>query len=863
MKVLTKLPVIFLLLCMAQNLQAVTWYVKINGNDNNSGTSWQQAFQSIQYAINTAAYGDEIWVAEGIYTPTEDPAGNTYFSSTRTFYLKNGVKLFGGFSGMETMRHQRNWETHPTILSGLYATPNQFSAHVVISVNDDATTEINGFTIREGIGSFFAFINVESTNVSGDQGGGMANYNTYTTIANCTFTLNYSGSGIGMYNQNGAPTITNCTFYDNRDPGVGGFGGGIYNYYSQPVISQCAFIDNKSKGGGGVYNNNTNTAITDCVFTGNTGAGIVNQNSTVQILRCVINSNQGGGISIGGGNVSVDNCQIIGNNQNNGSGAGISCSSASASFTNCVIAGNNASNYGGGMYVNSCSPTLTNCTVTGNKANVVGGGIYGIYNTPQLKNCVVWDNKVDYPEYTAYSSFFSIFGPAPVITYSLVEHLTDSSNGNLDGISTAGDAAYPQFIAPFNPANAPSNTGDVHLSPCSPLADAGTATGAPGNDLEGSLRPVNNGIDLGALELQGSVMSPATYYPDMDGDGYGNNVTGIIACLPPMGYVNNNLDCDDGDPEVYYGAEELCDGKDNNCNNVLDDLPMGSSGSWSAVSVGNAGGTGDYPVCNAQSNDVFTIGATGYSTSTSDQLQVVSQLLCGNSSITARVLSVSGGGWAGVFIRESLAPGAKKASLKTQLSNFIRREIRTTDNAAVNMLNINRPQHTWLQLVRTGTNITGYTSLDGVSWSFAFSATVSMANCVYVGLFSESINATTTTTASFDQVTISGSAQSLAANPGLTIQTPAEIQPPQEWNVYPNPTTGKINLQIPGIPDQEIHIKVFNTLGNCVMDEKTSTMNNPVFQWDLSNLPNGIYWIQFDLAGQTPWSQKLVLAQGQ
>jgi hypothetical protein len=64
-----------------------------------------------------------------------------------------------------------------------------------------------------------------------------------------------------------------------------------------------------------------------------------------------------------------------------------------------------------------------------------------------------------------------------------------------------------------------------------------------------------------------------TYYLDSDRDGYGDpgNAIEVEYAEPPVGYVDNDDDCDDANAVVSPEAEEVCDQVDNNCNGESDE----------------------------------------------------------------------------------------------------------------------------------------------------------------------------------------------------------------------------------------------------------------------------------------------------
>ncbi len=271
---------------MTATILRVNAAVAASGN----GTSWAAAFKTLPEALAVtnanAAQSYEIWVAQGIYKNT-DPALSFRIE-------RNNVQLYGGFAGTETQRTQRNWATHPTVLSGDVDNNDTTVDGVVLTTADIVGTNAYHVLYLDGVtnGPLTSTVVLDGFTITAGQstdkdGGGLycdgngSGHECSPTLTNLIFSGNQAGAkGGGLYNNgtnSGAsnPTLTHVIFRGNLAYNVGG--GGIYNDgysgMSSPTLINVTLAGNIAAQGGGLYNeggNGTSTpTLINCILWGN------------------------------------------------------------------------------------------------------------------------------------------------------------------------------------------------------------------------------------------------------------------------------------------------------------------------------------------------------------------------------------------------------------------------------------------------------------------------------------------------------------------------------------------------------------------------------------------------------------------
>ncbi len=382
-------------------------YVDFAATGANDGSSWQHAFTTLQAALDIASVGDEIWVARGTYLPTQlldiaDPA-------SATFSIKSGVKLFGGFTGVETQRQQADWQANPTILSGdleqndvdinhdgmlsITETVGMNARHVLFALNITDPIEIDGFFIQSGFnnsgsgaGMYFENIKLVMRHMAvrfnhAVNGGGLYAYYCSTTLEQVNFLGNSAvigdtggGGGALIFGAIGSGLVLDGVTFDSNQAGYAG-GGGLRAEHSWTVVINSSFVRNIAV---------SNFYITDPMG----GGGMFVQSGDLFLADSIFQDNHAtGAVVIGGEDIPE---RFI------GKGGGLYIRQAGFEVVNVVFQDNSAA-MGGGFFCNASGEGwVRDTSFIDNHAYYHGGGAQSDYISPHYENTIFMNNRAPY-----------------------------------------------------------------------------------------------------------------------------------------------------------------------------------------------------------------------------------------------------------------------------------------------------------------------------------------------------------------------------------------------------------------------------------------------------------------------------------
>jgi predicted outer membrane repeat protein len=400
-------------------------YVKQDATGANNGTSWANAYTSLETALASTGSG-AIWVAAGTYTLS---------SASASFAIPGGVSVYGGFAGTETSLGQRNITANLTRLSGDISgndVAGNFStgrsdnaAHVVtVAAGQTADAVVDGFTISGG-----------NTTTSGTGGGIFAQ--SAIVVRNCDLNNNFAGFGGAIYlakasgsseikqsaigtnlsvgalyiNWNSGVSVDSCQFTNNSNTTASSTGGAFYATNCTSLnLSNSEFSGNSAVNGGALYcltdslpnvTNADNFVISNCYFHNNSnttgiGGAARFRNCSYTLSGCTFESNTSA--SSGGhirndieaaDNMVYQNC-IFKSGTSGGWGGALTAYGGTVNITNCSFEANMCARLGGAVNNGFAGTmTYTDCTFLNNVASgTASGGALGLQNDQTTVNAV-------------------------------------------------------------------------------------------------------------------------------------------------------------------------------------------------------------------------------------------------------------------------------------------------------------------------------------------------------------------------------------------------------------------------------------------------------------------------------------------
>jgi predicted outer membrane repeat protein len=283
-------------------------YVDANATGNRDGTSWANAYVTLDPALTAASNPltggpREVWVAQGTYV-----AGQ--------YSLSPGVELYGGFAGGEIARSSRDIQAHPTIFTG--GAGRDFRSYLLSDGYPDPSKSgivIDGFTLTGATSGVYVSKGpgfVRNCTFVDLQGGGIVNYGGPLTVEDSTFTrvagtavlgspasvsspasdttirrsTFQNGSGLGVSSYLSNLTIEDCVFQNNTNTSVD-------NYFGNVFMTRCRVVNNQSADAINSRANNNSLNIRQTLIAGNSGTGLDTDFSAALVSVTIARNNIG------------------------------------------------------------------------------------------------------------------------------------------------------------------------------------------------------------------------------------------------------------------------------------------------------------------------------------------------------------------------------------------------------------------------------------------------------------------------------------------------------------------------------------------------------------------------------------------
>lgn len=258
--------------------------------------------------------------------------------------------------------------------------------------------------------------------------------------------------------------------------------------------------------------------------------------------------------------------------------------------------------------------------------------------------------------------------------------------------------------------------------------------------------------------------------------------------------------------------------------------------------------------------DNYTLTSEGCFAVSEESITFAGQQLCGDGEIIAHLEDIDGSGYAGVMLRENLLPESRMVAVASNLSRNVRAEYRASTGGNVVRIIKRHTRAEWFKIVRQGKKFKSYSSRDGLSWKHLRTVTMqNMPECLFVGLYAYSSNASAVVTATFDELTILeanlSSYTSFSPIPQSARLSTENIEQgaltTTDLDVVPNPFHTNTNISFNLPQADHVKLEIYNLYGQKVRQMADLHLKEGQYHFDWEGkaangqlLESGVYLIR-------------------